>query len=130
MTDASASSVIFHNQGGFDCNFSVQWDGGETDRTNILSIGQTTTLEYVTTFRYPTPPPRELRRAATRTIENVDIRVEFDPAKMPSQLWWTVWKDLDGPVISREPVTLDAGNSAERYLRRLQSSVIGFTWEW
>src|SRR5262249_13881527 len=45
MTDASASSVIFHNQGGFDCNFSVQWDGGETDRTNILSIGQTTTLD-------------------------------------------------------------------------------------
>jgi hypothetical protein len=45
MSDASAGTVIFHNQGGFDCSFSIQWDGGETGRTEILSIGQTTTLD-------------------------------------------------------------------------------------
>jgi hypothetical protein len=45
MTDASASSVIFHNNGGFDCNFSVQWDGGQTGRTEVLMRGQTATMD-------------------------------------------------------------------------------------
>ena len=45
MTDVSANSVVFHNQGGFDCSFSVQWNGGQTGRTPTLSIDQTYTLD-------------------------------------------------------------------------------------
>jgi hypothetical protein len=96
----------------------------------VLTPGQTTTLEYATTFRYAEPPPRELRRAASRPIDNVDIRVEFDQARTPSEVWWTIWRDLDGPVVHRERVELDAGNAAERWLPRLQRSVVGFTWDW
>ncbi|RON06247.1 hypothetical protein [Pseudomonas brassicacearum] len=31
--------VEFHNRAGFASSFSVQWDGGETNRTNVITAG-------------------------------------------------------------------------------------------
>jgi len=52
-----------------------------------LELGETLTLEYWTTFRYPgdplDPAEREFRRAGMRQIQNFDIRVAFDADHVP-----------------------------------------------
>lgn len=45
MADQVASKVIFYNNGGFECNFSVQWDGGETNRTSETYNLQSATID-------------------------------------------------------------------------------------
>lgn len=32
-------SVEFHNRAGFASSFSIQWDGGETPRTEVITAG-------------------------------------------------------------------------------------------
>ena len=102
-----------------------------------LGYGETATLEYVTTFSYQTMGPEELtgqfaeyRRAVRRRMENVDIRVEFDSARLPAALWWASWDGIDGPVDQQEQVDLDAEHSAHHFLQSLENAVVGFHWEW
>jgi hypothetical protein len=102
-----------------------------------LGYGETATLEYVTTFAYQKVAPAQLtgefaeyRRAVRRRMENVDIRVEFDPDRLPATVWWASWDGIDGRIDQQEPVNLDAQNSAHRFLRSLENAVVGFHWEW
>src|SRR5450755_137468 len=60
-----------------------------------LGLGETLTLEYVTSFTYKPVPAKQMtgdlcqyRRAVRRRMENVDIRVEFDPGMLPRNVWW------------------------------------------
>ncbi|HEX4259180.1 MAG TPA: hypothetical protein VH089_29100 [Streptosporangiaceae bacterium] len=102
-----------------------------------LDYGETATLEYVTTFSYQTIGPAELvgeyaeyRRAVRRRMENVDLRVEFDPGRLPAAVWWASWDGIDGAVDQQEQVDLDAQNSAHHFLQALENAVVGFHWEW
>jgi hypothetical protein len=38
-------TVLFNNNGGFDTSFSVQWNGGQTDRTPVITAGTSTTID-------------------------------------------------------------------------------------
>lgn len=99
-----------------------------------LGIDETLTLEYRITYRFPgdlaDPAEREHRRAVIRSVENLDMRVEFHPDKLPSQLWWAHWDGVEGGVLEREVVTLDSEHSAHRYLRSVDKTVVGFYWHW
>jgi hypothetical protein len=99
-----------------------------------LALGETTTIEYTTTFRFPgnlsDPREREYRRGVLGSMENYDLRIEFHPDKLPSALWWVTWDGVDGPMLMQEPVTLDSLHAAQRYLRSLQRTVVGFHWRW
>jgi hypothetical protein len=95
-----------------------------------LAIGETTTLEHVTTFHYAQPPPREFRRIVQYSVENLDIRVEFHPARLPGEVVWAVWDGMEGPIVEREPVTLDGQFAVHRYLRFAEKTVAGFHWDW
>jgi hypothetical protein len=99
-----------------------------------LALGETLTLEYWISFHYPDDMmdarKREYRRASMRRSENFDIRVEFHPERLPSQVWWAVWDGVDGDVISQEPAVLDSQNSVQRYMRSLERTVVGFHWTW
>jgi hypothetical protein len=99
--------------------------------SRTLDIGETLTLEYWLTYRWPPGDPSacEYRRAGMRQLSNLDMRVEFDPASLPSQLWWAHWDGADSTVLTREAVTLDSQNSAHRYLRSLERTTVGFYWE-
>lgn len=99
--------------------------------SRTLDIGETLTLEYWLTYRWPPGDPSacEYRRAGMRQLYNLDMRVEFDPALLPSQLWWAHWDGADSSVLTREAVTLDSQNSAHRYLRSLERTTVGFYWE-
>jgi hypothetical protein len=99
-----------------------------------LDAGETTTLEYWTTYQYPGDPldphEREYRRAVMRKMENFDMRVEFHPSKLPAGVWWATWDGVNGEIIEQEPVILDSQNSVHRYLRFIEKTVIGFHWAW
>lgn len=113
--------------------------GDEVFATEILlgrplGLGETTTIEYTTTFRYPgnldDQSERQYRRGALASLENFDLRIEFHPGRLPAGVWWATWDGVDGPVLTQEPVQLDSLNAAQRYLRSLQRTVVGFHWCW
>jgi hypothetical protein len=95
-----------------------------------LATGETATLEYQTLFRYQTVPAPEFRRTVVVSMENLDIRVQFHPDKMPRSVLWAVWNGLDGPIVASEPVELDSQCAVHRFLRFAQQTVAGFRWEW
>jgi hypothetical protein len=99
-----------------------------------LDLGETITLEYWLTYRFPgdltDPAEREFRRAVMRYAQNLDMRIEFHPNLRPAQVWWAHWDGADGDVIGREAVTLDSECSVHRYLRSVDKTVVGFCWQW
>jgi hypothetical protein len=95
-----------------------------------LAAGETATLEYSTSFHYAVPPPPEFRRVVQFFVENLDIRVEFHPDKLPSNVVWAVWDGLEGPIIEREHVALDSQFAVHRYLRLAEKTAVGFHWDW
>jgi hypothetical protein len=99
-----------------------------------LDLGETLTLEYWLSYRYPgdltDPAEREYRRAVMRTVDNLDMRIEFHPDKLPAQVWWAHWDGIEGDILSQELVTLDSQHSAHRFLRSLDRTVVGFHWRW
>ena len=95
-----------------------------------LAAGETATLEYSATFHYPVPPPPEFRRIVQFFVENLDIRVEFHPDKLPRNVVWAIWDGMDGPIVERERVTLDSQFAVHRYLRLAEKTAVGFHWDW
>jgi hypothetical protein len=95
-----------------------------------LAAGETATLEYWVSFHYTQAPPPEFRRVVQFFVENLDIRIEFHPEKLPSNVEWAVWDGLDGPIVEREQVTLDSQFAAHRYLRLAEKTAVGFHWDW
>jgi hypothetical protein len=95
-----------------------------------LAAGETATLEYSASFHYPAPPPPEFRRIVQFFVENLDIRVEFHPDKLPRNVEWAVWDGMDGPIVERERVALDSQFAVHRYLRLAEKTAVGFHWDW
>jgi hypothetical protein len=95
-----------------------------------LMAGETATLEYSASFHYATAPPPEFRRVVQAFVENLDIRVQFHPARLPGAVVWAVWDGLDGPIVQREPVELDSQFAVHRYLRLAERTAVGFHWDW
>ncbi len=95
-----------------------------------LALGETATLEYSASFHYSEPPPPEFRRIVQFFVENLDIRVQFHPARLPAKVEWAVWDGLDGPIVERETVALDSQFAVHRYLRLAEKTAVGFHWDW
>jgi hypothetical protein len=95
-----------------------------------LAAGETATLEYSAGFHYAMPPAPEFRRIVPYFVENLDIRVEFHPDKLPGNVVWAVWDGMDGPIVDREPVVLDSQFAVHRYLRLAEKTAVGFHWDW
>jgi hypothetical protein len=95
-----------------------------------LAAGETATLEYSTSFHYAAPPAPEFRRIVQYFVENLDIRVEFHPDKLPGNVVWAVWDGMDGPIVEREPVDLDSQFAVHRYLRLAEKTAVGVHWDW
>jgi hypothetical protein len=99
-----------------------------------LSAGETSSIEYVTTYAYPgnldDPQEREFRRAVMRRLENFEMRVEFHPDTLPASIWWGVWDGVDGDLIERETASLGGQFEVHRFLRSIEKTVVGFRWSW
>lgn len=91
--------------------------------------GDTVSLEYVTRFLYESEPPALFRRGVASTgVETLEICVSFHAKRLPTQVWWSSWAGLDGPVISEEPAPLRSDGSVTRVVRDLKASLVGFHW--
>ena len=95
-----------------------------------LQKGEVASLEYRSIFRYAVAPRPEFRRAARYRVENLLMRVQFDPERLPRSVWWAVWHGLQGPVVEQELVELDREFAVKRYLEAIERTVVGFRWEW
>lgn len=99
-----------------------------------LALGETLTLEYWLSFRWPgdpaDPAERSYRRAVMRHADNLDMRVEFHPDKLPARVWWAQWDGTDDTILDQEPATLDIQHSVHRYVRSVEKSIVGFYWSW
>ena len=95
-----------------------------------LAAGETATLEYSASFHYTEPPPPEFRRIVQNYVENLDIRVEFHPGRLPRDVVWAIWDGMDGPIVEREHATLDSQFAVHRYLRLAERTAVGFHWDW
>jgi hypothetical protein len=99
-----------------------------------LSAGETISLEYVTSYTYPgdldDPHEREFRRGVMRRLENLDLRVAFQPDMLPARIWWAVWDGVNGDIVEREQVPLGSQYEVHRYLRSIEKTVVGFRWSW
>ena len=104
--------------------------GAGRSTSKPLTAGETATLEYSASLHYPAPPPPEFRRIVQSSVENLDIRVEFHPGKLPGSVVWAVWDGMDGPIVDRENVALDSQFAVHRYLRLAEKTVVGFHWDW
>jgi hypothetical protein len=49
---------------------------------------------------------------------------------VPSRLWWASWDGVEGSVLAQQDAMLDSQHSAQRYLRSLARTVVGFHWDW
>jgi hypothetical protein len=112
---------------------SEEYLAAEILLSRTLDVGDTLTLEYWLTYRWPGGPEErrahEYRRAVMRQLHNLDIRVEFHPDWLPRQVWWAHWDGIDGKVLEREAVTLDSQHSVHRFLHSLEKTVAGFYWQ-
>jgi hypothetical protein len=102
--------------------------------SRTLDLGETLTVEYSVTYRFPgdttDPAEREFRRGVLRQAGNLDMRVAFDRDRLPARVWWARWDGDDGDIVEQEEVTLDTQHSAHRYLHSLEKTVVGFRWSW
>lgn len=102
--------------------------------SRTLDLGETHALEYWLTYRFPgdltDQTECEFRRAVMRQVANLEMRIEFDPDRLPARVWWAHWDGVDGAVVDREAVTLDWQHSAHRYVQSVDKTVIGFQWSW
>lgn len=99
-----------------------------------LGLGETLTLEYWVTYRFPGDPrdlrERQYRQAVMRHLENFDMRVEFHPDRLPLYVWWATWDGMEGGVLDRAQILPDSQHSVHHYLRSFEKTVAGFYWEW
>jgi hypothetical protein len=126
-------------QGGKEVSSDVRQIGPDIFVTDVLlarklDLGETITIEYWLTYRYPgdlaDPQEREYRRGVFRQIENYEMRVEFSSEQTPAHLWWARWDSGEGDVVEQKEAALDSQHSAHRFLRRVEKTVVGFWWEW
>lgn len=101
----------------------------EIELSRRLSPGETAALEFRTVFAFRSPPPPLFRRAAYQRVDNVELAVQFHPARLPVSVQWCQWDrhDDDEPRVA-EDVQLDADRGVHRYLPRLEKAVVGFRW--
>ncbi|MGH8891173.1 MAG: hypothetical protein ACRDV3_15600 [Acidothermaceae bacterium] len=95
-----------------------------------LRPGDTASVEYRVLFGGSAARPQTFRRSALRRVDNVEMRVQFDPRRLPSSVSWKTWSGIDGPVKSERVLQLDDDCSAHHYLPRLESATVGFCWCW
>jgi hypothetical protein len=90
-------------------------------------------MEFWTLLKYDMAPPRELRRGTHERIEQLDIRVEFNPKHLPSAVWWAEWGHYTGvqnEVIDRDQFEPNEEHAVHRHVGLIERTVVGFYWDW
>lgn len=103
----------------------------DVELPRTLDAGQVHSVEFVTRFKYGGDVDPCFRRVVLDRVENLSIRVEFHPERIPAEVFWTEWRDYEPPhdqALYRRPVTLDDDNAAYHRLDAAERAVVGFEW--
>jgi hypothetical protein len=96
-----------------------------------LARGETTLMQYRTTFYYRSAPPPEFRRGVLRSVRDLTIWVKFDPKRVPARVYRARWDRLDqARVVEREQVEPDEELSVHHRFGAVEKAIVGFYWEW
>ena len=96
-----------------------------------LDRGETTLLQYRSTFFYKAPPPPEFRRGVLSTTKDVTMWVTFHRDRLPKRVWLARWDSLDhARILGKELVELDDELSVHTRYDSVERAIIGFYWEW
>jgi hypothetical protein len=96
-----------------------------------LAADREALLKYAFDFSYTSPPPPIFSRVALQPIENITLAVSFSPARLPTSVWWRIWRDTEHSVVlHEEPVHLGCRGHIFRHLSSLEDAVAGFEWQW
>lgn len=133
-TSAALVEIDYGGTSGELQRFDEQLYGVAIRLTKPLALGETARIEYRTTFGYTSAPPPEFRRAALRRpIQNLSLRVEFHPHRLPKAVWWGEWAHLNNHAAQAthdEPAALNKNHSVERNLDYVEHAIVGFHWSW
>lgn len=97
-----------------------------------LDVGDTVSFEYVTVFSWRSAPPPRFRRAARFPVERLDVRIQFDPERLPASVHWGLWDGFtdDAPLRAEERIAVGADHSVHRFVEQLHGHTVGFSWTW
>ena len=98
--------------------------------TEPLLPGQTTHLEYQTSFAYPEPPAPRFRRGVTAGVRHLALTVRFDRATQPREVWRARWDGIAATEPAEAvPVELVGGQTSLEAVPGGEC-VLGYTWRW
>jgi hypothetical protein len=104
--------------------------GVELRLARPLLKGQYASLQYFTTHRAASEQCTQLRRAARKRIDNVDMRVIFEGV-YPRRSWWCAWDDYDkGNEVLVASVEVSHGSELHQFIPYVEEAVVGFKWKW
>jgi hypothetical protein len=127
---ASAIEVVHGGQIGRRYTYGGGLTSVEIILDKQLGTGETTVLEYRTSFAGRAVGLTEVRRAAFGRCENVDLAVEFHCSRVPVSAWWCAWDDhFDGTCVIEMPVEVCKG-AIRQFVPYIEETVVGFRWGW
>lgn len=97
-----------------------------------LRLGEQRELSTTTYFHHSRPPQPEFRRTGcVDPNAHIDVRVIFDPGRLPAALRRCVWTSLDGPALTEQVADLDDELSSAFTVTRVHPGAhVGFRWTW
>jgi len=103
--------------------------GAELKLDHPLRKGQHVSLQYATHHRSDFDACTDVRRAARKRMDNVDLRVIFE--NPPTRAWWCVWDAYSsGKVVQRIEATITGKNEVHQFVPFIEETIVGFSWEW
>jgi hypothetical protein len=95
-----------------------------------LAAGDTYILKYETTFQCKSLPSPAFKRLVTVRTEYAEVKVTFHPSRLPKEIREADWKSIESDPDIDAVATLDDYHSVTRFLKGVENSGYGFTWEW
>lgn len=97
-----------------------------------LRLGEQRELSTTTYFNHSRLPPPEFRRSGcVDPGAHIDVRVVFDPSRLPAVLRRCVWTSVDGPALTEHVADMDGKHSSVFTVTRVHpGALVGFRWVW
>lgn len=92
-----------------------------------LRAGQLTAVETHASYPPGGQEATRFARSLRATAGGVSLRMQFDPAALPSSVRW---RRRDEDELVTQTVPLDEGQAVHRFLTPSEDCVVGFEWEW
>ena len=127
-TDTASVQVVHGGRAGRPYALTHGLFAVDIELDRPLKPGERRTMEYTFRFWHRMVPAPEFRSITTTALENVDLRVQFHPLRLPSTVWWCEWDSLEGAAVDEEEMALDPAKGVSRVVPSMEATALGFRW--